>query len=413
MDRIRYITPWGQSRCTFQLFRAMREPFDRGTGNKNRLHVLCICPNHSHNHLPRSQADCKFVMNGNSYAKVLYLLCFVAFAAVSCWATSESFHLLLPSWPMFLCYVVTIGFFVIASFGTKMIVDSLDQDNFQEKRGLNLFGGIIILLVFWLICSFPTNTHTFFYRNIITSTVTGDISDTQALLAQIRDNVVTEQKIQDRCSKISNDVMIKFGELEAEIKNEANPGHGPKSKSILSELASLLGVAKIEPLSNKGGKSVQALNQLADAYRQKILILLDSRLKAVRAEMTPPNDNYRKIAKTHYDNLTMVTKYINDGTLNLNDAKDVKEICAQLDNGYNTISSYRQYVQFKNETQEQRYTANNPVNNVKGLLSVFDVWQDFFAGKYEGHGFLFWIIISLLVDVAAFIFFTKAFKKQI
>jgi hypothetical protein len=39
------------------------------------------------------------------------------------------------------------------------------------------------------------------------------------------------------------------------------------------------------------------------------------------------------------------------------------------------------------------------------------VTHDFAKGNYSGHGFLFWIIVSILVDVAAFIFFDMAFKK--
>ena len=46
------------------------------------------------------------------------------------------------------------------------------------------------------------------------------------------------------------------------------------------------------------------------------------------------------------------------------------------------------------------------------MISVFDVWKDFLNGEYKGHGFLFWIIISILVDIAAFIFFDIAFKKR-
>ena len=88
-----------------------------------------------------------------NYMKLLSLLAFVAFAAVSCWATAESLHLLLPSWPVVLCWIVTIGFFVIASLGSKMIVDSMNPNIYQERRGLTLMGGLFLLLVFWLVCS--------------------------------------------------------------------------------------------------------------------------------------------------------------------------------------------------------------------------------------------------------------------
>ena len=106
-------------------------------------------------------------MEQKNYLKILWVAAFAAFAAVSCWATAESLHLLLSTWPLAMCWVVTIGFFIIASIGTKMIVDSLNQNIYMEKRGMRLIGGLIIVLIFWLVCSMPTNTHTFFYRTLI------------------------------------------------------------------------------------------------------------------------------------------------------------------------------------------------------------------------------------------------------
>ena len=101
-------------------------------------------------------------MGQNGILKIISLCGFLAFAAVSCWATAESLHLLLSSWPVALCWIVSIVFFVIASIGTKMIVDSLNQNIYLEKRGFRFICGIILFLVFWLICIMPTNTHTFF-----------------------------------------------------------------------------------------------------------------------------------------------------------------------------------------------------------------------------------------------------------
>ena len=215
-------------------------------------------------------------MEQNKFLKLFSVLAFLAFAAVSCWATAESLHLLLPSFPLVMCWIVTIGFFFIASWGTKMIVDSLNQQIYMEKRGLNLIGGIFILIVFWLICSMPTNTHTFFYRNAINDKVTDDISLTKSYLAQIKDNTVTDDKIKLKCVELQNKVDTKLGELKAEIMNDANPGFGPKAKAILREFAEILGVAKIEPLSFKG-TSIQDRQKLYDAYRTKMYILLESK----------------------------------------------------------------------------------------------------------------------------------------
>ena len=350
-------------------------------------------------------------MEENKFLKIFSILAFFAFASVSCWATAESLHLLLPSWPLVMCWIVTIGFFFVASWGTKMIVDSCNQHIYIEKRGIRFIWGIFILLVFWLLCSMPTNTHTFFFRNIIHDKVTNDIATTQGYLAQIKDNIVTEEKIKLKCAELKNKVDIKLGELKAEIENDANPGFGPKAKLILAEFAEILRVAKIEPLSYKG-VSVQDRQKLYTAYRNKIYILLESRLVNIEREMTPPNKDYMGKAKKDYDNLALVLKYVEDETLNLNQAEDIQTICDKLNHAYSIIKEYQQFVNFKDEIDEQTYTSPNPVTKVKRTTSVFDVWKDFLKGEYAGHGFLFWIIISILVDVAAFIFFDIAFKKE-
>lgn len=347
-------------------------------------------------------------MNGNKFLKIFGLLGFLAFAAVSCWATAESLHLLLSSWPLALCWAVTIGFFFIASWGTKMITDSLNQKIYMEKRGLHLIGGIFIVLFFWLVCSMPTNTHTFFYRSVINDKVMSDIATTEGYLKQIKDNEITETKIQIRLAELEKMVDLKLGELKAEIENDANPGFGPVAKRILRDFAEIFGVAKIDPLSYKG-TSIQDRQRLYDAYRHKMLTMMDAKKLNIIKEMTPTNNNHQEQAANNYKNLELVKKYIDNGTMDLHDADDVQKICEKLNEAYSTIRTYEQFVDFKNETDRNAYTASNAVTKVKRMLSVFDVWKDFLNGEYVGHGFLFWVIISILVDIAAFIFFNMGF----
>lgn len=350
-------------------------------------------------------------MEQKNYLKLIWMVAFIAFAAVSCWATAESLHLLLSSWPLAMCWVVTVGFFIIASLGTKMIVDSLNQDIYLEKRGLRLVGGIVIVLIFWLICSMPTNTHTFFYRTVINDKVNTDISTTRWYLSQIKNNTNNKTQATVKVNEFKNNVDVLLGELEAEIKNEVNPGFGPKSKEILRKFATLLEVDKVEPLSYKG-TSKQDRDKLCDAYRTKIYILAENRATNIMAHILSPNSDNIKEVKRDDENLALVKKYIGDKTINLNDAEDVEDVCDKLNTAYNTVKKNSDFINFSSKTDEANYTADNPITKVKRMISVFDVWEDFMAGEYAGHGFMFWIIISILVDIAAFIFFDLAFKKR-
>lgn len=350
-------------------------------------------------------------MEQKNYLKLIWMVAFIAFAAVSCWATAESLHLLLSSWPLAMCWVVTVGFFIIASLGTKMIVDSLNQDIYLEKRGLRLVGEIVIVLIFWLICSMPTNTHTFFYRTVINDKVNTDISTTRGYLSQIKNNTNNKTQATVKVNELKNNVDVLLGELEAEIKNEVNPGFGPKSKEILRKFATLLEVDKVEPLSYKG-TSKQDRDKLCDAYRTKIYILAENRATNIMAHILSPNSDNIKEVKRDDENLALVKKYIGDKTINLNDAEDVEDVCDKLNTAYNTVKKNSDFINFSSKTDEANYTADNPITKVKRMISVFDVWEDFMAGEYAGHGFMFWIIISILVDIAAFIFFDLAFKKR-
>lgn len=353
-------------------------------------------------------------MNENKFLKIFSILAFAAFAAVSCWATAESLHLLLPTWPLVLCWVVTVGFFFIASWGTKMIVDSLNQEIFMEKRGLHLVGGIILMIVFWLLCSMPTNTHTFFYRTVINDKVSADISLTRGYLGQIKNNTNNNNQADLKINELKASVNSLLGELEAEIKNEANPGFGPKSKEILRKFAVLFGIDKIEPLTYKG-VSVQDRVKLCDAYRKKMFILAESKANSIKEQILSPNpENIAEVKKID-ENLGLLKKYIGEGRIDLNNPDDMmgeNGVCSQLNDGYVAIKKNKNFVNFDPKTDETIYADTNPVTKVKRMISVFDVWSDFLKGEYAGQGFFFWIMISILVDIAAFIFFDIAFKKR-
>ncbi len=352
-------------------------------------------------------------MNGeNKFIKLFYIIAFVAFACVSCWATAESLHMLLPTWPLYAVYVVTIGFFAIASLGTKMIIDSLNQNIYLEKRGLRLIGGIFIILVFWLVCSMPTNTHTFFYRSVANGIAKEDIQTTTGYLNQLINDTQIENQIKAKQTELDNKVKAKLTDLETEIKNEARPGFGPKSKEILCQFAELLDVPRVEQLTYNS-TSEQQRQKLVDMYRTKIYALADTKKQSIRNSMEAANKvEYQKAAKNAATNIELIAEQMNNDPSALNDIAFAHELDNRLLTGYATIKTYKNFVSFDPKSDEERYTAQHPITRIKRLMSVFDVWKDTLNGVYKGHGFIFWILISILVDIAAFIFFDLAFKKE-
>lgn len=350
-------------------------------------------------------------MGQNNYKKLFCAIFFIAFACISCWATAESLHLLLSTWPKIMCWVVTVGFFIIAAIGTKLIVDSLNTNVFVEKRGVKLIVGILIVIVFWLICSMPTNTHTFLYRTNIGNEVNTDISTTLYYLGQVKHNTKNENLAQEHIDTLNNKVDILLSELEAEIMNSAMPGDGPKADDIRRRLAQLLSVDKIDKLAYNGSTSVQSRKRLCDAYRSKILLLRDSRAKNIRNSMMRPNPkNLRNVANAEKTLIAMDNE-IKSGKRDLNDSYDIEQVCLALNQGYNQIRENKEFINFQTKEDELKYTAPHPVSSTKRMISIIDLWSDFFKGKYAGNGIVFWIIVSILVDLAAFILFDIAFKK--
>lgn len=352
-------------------------------------------------------------MEENKTLKLISVCGFAIFAAVSCWATAESLHLLLPSWPTFMCWAVTIGFFVIASIGTKLIVDSFNQNVYLEKRGLRLIGGVLLTFVFWLICSMPTNTHTFFYRTAAADIVTQDLALTKSYLQQLRDNVKNEAEIKEKVDSLERGVNSSITALFNEIENIAQPGFGPRAKSILVEIAKQLLVSRIPELSYRGVDSGQQ-KALKDQYNSMISELLENRKSELRTNYTNPQEKlFRPEAAKAIEDIENIEEHI----VQMDAAGEVDyNLIAQADialqKGYTTVKNYADFVTFKSESDIDLYTADNLVTKTTKLLSVIDVWKDFLGGKHAGRGFIFWIVISVLVDIAAFIFFDIAFKKR-
>lgn len=351
-------------------------------------------------------------MNENKYKKLSCILLYLAFAGVSCWATAESLHLLMSGFPIVMCWIVTIGFFIVASIGTKLIVDSLNKNLYIEKRNLKLSMGLLIVLFFWLVCSMPTNTHTFFYRQVVADVTTADLATTKNYLTDIRDNKKSLNDYQMDVEKITRQVNSKLIDLEAEIDNPSNIGDGPKAKEILYEISQLLRCKPIATLSGTATTPQQRQARKA-AYRTIVQNQLESYIADLAKSADGRTSGDSKLAANSIKQIAqmqnVITDMKNQGCV---DNDKIMQSDVVMQNGYAIIKNNSSAVNFQGQ-DEQVYNADPLVTKTHRLLSVFDVWKDWLTtDKYDGHGFIFWVILSILVDVGAFIFFDLAFKKQ-
>lgn len=345
-------------------------------------------------------------MEQKNFFKLFCAIAFVAFAAVSCWATVESLHLLLPEFYLTFVWIVTVGFFFISSWGSKMIVDSLNNNLYFEHRGLRLLGGIIIMIIFWLIFSMPTNTHTFFYKDNIKDVAIRDLEKTDDYLRVLETDELAMATIEHDWAVYENEVWGIYQEICNETANPSRPGIAQYVENLLQKLDGKLGmkVGRVTPRSN----NVKGWNEVLEIYRKNIEVMLEKKKPEYIRRFVVITPEVKSKIKGLRKNISIVLKDIHEKQ-KVNDkimmnAKDV------LTKSYALIDQYSDHVEFKDD--DKNVYAGNIQSSTIRMLSVFDVWMDFFTGRIARGKFVFWMIISILVDAAAFIFFDLAFKKE-
>ena len=352
----------------------------------------------------------KLNMGQTNYLKLVWIAGFIIFAGISCLATAESLRLLSSSLPMGVWLAITIGIFIIASLGTKMIVDSLNQNITVENRNLQLIGGIVVTSVFWLLFSLPTNTHTFYYRSEINKVVTGDISDTRNYLSDILDNAGREDVAKRKAQEFRNEANSALQALTSEIKNSNNPGFGESAREKLDDLSKVLGVS-IRELSVPSSRGYDR-ERLCENYRSQILPMIDDKARLIEDEVKNPSEDVLVQARGLDKDLLAMSKYIKNGTIDLFDPDDMTEqVCNKLNEAYSIIKQNKNFITSFDNNDKEIYTADTPMTKTNRMISVIDVWNDFFHGKLSGS-FWTWIFLAVIVDIAAFAFFDLAFRKR-
>ena len=224
-------------------------------------------------------------MNNNNFLKFFSIIAFIAFMMVSCWATVESLHMSLP-WPKPLFWIATIGIFVLSSLGSKLVVDSFNQRIRVDNRGWRLIGGVLILLVFWVLFSLTTNTHTFFYNARSKDVVMQDLGTTKNYLQQLSNNTKIEDAIKKSQNSYEEKVWNAFKNLKAEIENPNNTGWGPVAKDRLNDLNAVLGGQPLAILSGSFSSAIQR-QKLIMAYQQMVAERIAEKKQEIAKSMTP------------------------------------------------------------------------------------------------------------------------------
>lgn len=355
-----------------------------------------------------------------NFKKIISILAFIALAGFSCFWTAESLFIWQPSITLIGAWLIAIVFYIIASICFSRFIKGFEKygdfgQGLFASRGGHLLFGLVGLIVFWLMVSLPTNTHTLLYRASIKEIIKSDLTRTQGYLQGLKDNNVEIKKIEDRYKSKKDAVDALIIRLVAEIDNPSALGIGHRFETILVELDRTLfegdkGDKKIQRVASVGTTRSQWLTAInyyqSQAYEQ---------LKLYRAKCDHEIDEVKRMmgSKT-LDNLIRNCE-IALSDVNKMDGVDndiIKTATDDLANGYSFIKANSQYIAFKDKDKE-RYTRDGAMPEAKEMLSVPDVWKDYLTtDKYNGHGFIWWVFIALLVDLAGFVFFNLAFCKD-
>ncbi|MCI7466313.1 MAG: hypothetical protein MSB01_08505, partial [Bacteroidales bacterium] len=185
--------------------------------------------------------------------QIICLIAFVAFAAVSCYLTVGSIHLSMPAIPIWCMWIAVVGLFVLTSYGTKMIMDSFNRNLMIENPTKKFVGGLIIVLVTWLLISFPTNSHSLFYnKNARDYAKKEELHYVQQLRPLTIEELAKEKFMTDYAKKVK-EVKSAQKALENEIKQPERIGFGDRADSCLQNVEKALDikVGTIVRLTNK------------------------------------------------------------------------------------------------------------------------------------------------------------------
>ena len=294
-------------------------------------------------------------------------------------------------------------------------MDAVHNDGSVDNPKAKLWGGIALLLLTWVIISLPTNAHTFFYKLQIKNVLTQDLTTTEVYTTQLakREYRAKPDEIFPKLREECQAELLKF-------KNEAT-GNGPSHLANIDKF-SLQHIDNINAkLGNEGKYSMYrpVITKNATTTRNEIQTAessLNTVLDIIDKEKYRIDTKFASQARKDLDNIKIMQEVIDSlvqtGHLAYPSAEPyIKQAEGILSLAYTNINMHNEYVRFNNEDDEKLYTATNLETRTSRFLHPYKVMGDFFTGKIP-FIFIFWIILSILLDVLGFISFNLAFKKE-
>jgi len=343
----------------------------------------------------------------NRFLKIFALVAFMAFAAVSCWSTTESLFLTLEhaEIPKWVFWVAVVGLYVLTSICAKLVLDTFTKD-YMEHRIAKLIIGLLGIVLLWVVFSMPTNTHTFFYKQMAKNTAVKELTHVDGELEKLSDEDGFLEAYNTEWNAYAAKVSMALDQLKHEIDNPQRFGFGPEAEAKLAEIENIFEL-KTGTVTRRGTRntSKQERNAVCAYYDNVVKEQLEVKLQQHNAKVAQARANFQEKMK----NVPVLRRDIKATLDQLQDDQYDKE--AVLKNARKVIG--RSYAELESQFNGI-YTYNESVYRSDRLVKVTKVWGDYFKGKFRNTDYTlwYWILLSIIVDIAAFAFFDIAFKKE-
>lgn len=347
-------------------------------------------------------------MNDNKFLKILSIIAFLAFAAVSCWSTTESLSLTLEhaEIPKWVFWIAVVGLYVLTSICAKLVIDSFNQNRYMERRTVKFIIGLLGVLLLWIAFSMPTNSHTFFYKQMAKNTAVKELKHMDGELQKLSSENIFLETYNAEWNKYEADVLNALAGIKREINDFQNIGTGDKTEARIVDVEDLLGlktgtIARIKARNN----TQKELNKVCEYYDKAVKEQLDIKKQQHEARVTQALEDFQEKMK----NVRPLRADIKATLEQLEDERYDKE--AVLKNARKVIG--RSYAELETQYNDI-YTPNENIYRSDRLVKVTKVWGDYLRGRFKKTDYTlwYWILLSVIVDIAAFAFFNIAFKKE-
>lgn len=354
--------------------------------------------------------------------KLIWLIAYLFCAVLSCYLTATSLNVIFPGMHIIVVWGLTIAIYLLASLGFAWMVEGYFNGHVVSHPKLMLWGGLVLFLTAWGV-SLPTNTHTPIYQWQVGDVVTEDLETTRLYSIQIKERKNIDSTRISEYKNLSDSIYKDFKQFQDQVAtgnsdnhNDGKSGFGDYANQYITKINSRidkLGYGEIYKLkapnaTNKASKT--ELTDLLNTYEDEEL---NPKLEELRKHILyVPEEGVEK-AEKHISRIDSMMSIVDSlkmkGSISDNaNVSVVRNTADMLKEAYTNIKAYKNFVHFNNREDEIRYTTQNAETMTNRLFNPYATFGDLFSGRTPSYIF-FYLLIAVIIDIAAFIFFSKLF----